>query len=39
MVSITAEDINALVVEAVSRNDSAIDLDWEANIQAGYLDR
>jgi hypothetical protein len=29
---ITAEEINALFVKTVSRNDSAIDMDWEVNI-------
>ena len=38
-VSATAEDINTVAVEAVSRNDCAIDSDSETNIQAGYLRR
>ena len=32
LLSITPEEINTLFVKAVSRNDSAIDMDWEANI-------
>jgi hypothetical protein len=39
MVSVTTEDINTFAVDAVSRNDSAIDLDREANIRARYIDR
>lgn len=34
---ITAEEINTLFVKAVSRNDSAIDMNWEANIQGAHL--
>jgi len=39
LLSITPEEINTLFVKAVSRNDSAIDMDWEFNIQGAYLHR
>jgi len=39
MVSITAEEINTLVINAVSCNDSAIHMDWKANIRAANLHR
>lgn len=39
MVSITTEEIHTLVIDAVSGKDRAIDLDGEADIRAGNLDR
>jgi hypothetical protein len=39
MVSITAEEINTLFIYAVSCNDSAIDMDWKANIRAANVHR
>ena len=39
MISISAEEINTLFVKAVSTNDSAIDMDWEVNIQGAHLHR
>lgn len=39
MFAVAVEEINTLVVGAVSRNDSSVDLDREANIWAGNLDR
>jgi hypothetical protein len=38
-VSITAEEINTLFINAVSCNDSAIDMDWKANIRAANVHR
>ena len=32
VISIAVKEINALVVNAVSGNDTAIDIDWEACI-------
>ena len=32
IISIAVKEINALVVNAVSGNDTAIDIDWEAYI-------
>jgi hypothetical protein len=39
VLSTTAEEINTLFVKAVSANDSAIDMDWELNIQGAHLHR
>jgi hypothetical protein len=39
MISVTAEDINTLFVQTVSSNDSAVHMDWEANIRGGYSHR
>ena len=39
VISIAAEEIHAFVVEAVSGNDSAIHIDWEADIGGDYLHR
>jgi len=32
MVTVTTEVVNTLLIDAVPDNDSAIDMDWEANI-------
>ena len=39
MISITAEEINTLLVQTVSGDDSAINIDWEINIQGANFHR
>jgi hypothetical protein len=39
MILFATEETKALEVNAVSGNDSAIDLDWKASIQGYYLHR
>ena len=39
MISITAEEMNTLLVQTVSGNDSAINIDWEVNIQDANFHR
>jgi hypothetical protein len=38
IVTVAAEVINTLLIDAVPDNDSAIDMDWVANIGTAYLD-
>jgi hypothetical protein len=37
-ISMVVKEINALVVDAVSSNDSAINIDWKAYIGGDYVD-
>jgi len=39
IVAVAAEVINKPHIDAVPDNDSAVDMDWEADIRRGYLDR
>ena len=39
MISITAEEMNTLLVQTVSGNDSAINIDWEVSIQDASFHR
>lgn len=39
IISIAAEEINTLLIKAISSNDSAINMDWKVNIQRAYVHR